>query len=122
MRNLILAAGISAAVLAAGLTKIADLDFWWHLKTGQLIVASHSIPRTDVYSITAFGREYVDHEWLFQVIQYVTYAIPLRYFLVIVLEGDPETRGFALAALKRERVVALGVPTVDEVRQAFERK
>jgi hypothetical protein len=74
LRKLLLAAAIAAAVLAAGLTKIADLDFWWHLKTGQLIVASRSIPRTDVYSYTAFGHEYIDHEWLFQVSQYATWA------------------------------------------------
>ncbi|HSP13845.1 MAG TPA: hypothetical protein VLV78_03725 [Thermoanaerobaculia bacterium] len=74
MRKLLLAAAIAAAVLAAGLTRIADLDFWWHLRTGQLIVATHSIPTTDVYSYTAFGHEYVDHEWLFQVMQYATYS------------------------------------------------
>lgn len=74
MQRLALALVISAAVLAAGVTKIADLDFWWHLKTGELIVSNHAVPRTDVYSYTAFGREYVDHEWLFQVIEYGTYA------------------------------------------------
>lgn len=74
MKNLLLAAAISAAVLAAGLTRIADLDFWWHLKTGQLIAASHSVPRTDVFSYTAFGHEYIDHEWLFQVIEYATWT------------------------------------------------
>jgi len=74
VQRLALALVITAAVLAAGITKIADLDFWWHLKTGQWIVANHSIPRTDFFSYTAFGREYVDHEWLFQVVQYGTYA------------------------------------------------
>ncbi|HEV8659976.1 MAG TPA: hypothetical protein VGS96_15325 [Thermoanaerobaculia bacterium] len=74
MQRLALALVITAAVLATGLTKIADLDFWWHLRTGQLIVSNHAVPRTDVYSYTAFGREYIDHEWLFQVIQYATYA------------------------------------------------
>ena len=74
MQRLALVLIITAAVLAAGLTKIADLDFWWHLQTGHLIVANHAVPRTDVYSYTALGREYVDHEWLFQVLQYGTYA------------------------------------------------
>ena len=64
---------IIAAVFAAGLCKIADLDFWWHLKTGQLILSQHQIPREDVYSYTAKGREYVDHEWLFQISQYWTF-------------------------------------------------
>ena len=67
------AAIVVVAVFAAGLCKIADLDFWWHLKTGELIVQEGEIPRQDVYSYTAAGREYVDHEWLFQVSQYVVF-------------------------------------------------
>jgi hypothetical protein len=72
--RLALAIVITLGVLAGGLTKIADLDFWWHLKAGELIVNTHSIPAKDVFSDTAFGREYVDHEWLFQAIEYVTYS------------------------------------------------
>jgi hypothetical protein len=66
---------ITAVVLAAGITKIADLDFWWQLKAGQLVVTTHSIPRTDVFSYTAFGHEYIDHEWLFQVTQYAAWSV-----------------------------------------------
>ena len=66
---------IIAAVLAAGITKIADLDFWWQLKAGQLVVTTHSVPRTDVFSYTAFGHEYIDHEWLFQVTQYAAWSL-----------------------------------------------
>lgn len=65
---------ILLAVLFACITKIADLDFWWHLKAGQLIATTHSIPRTDVFSYTAFGHEYIDHEWLFQLIAYGVWA------------------------------------------------
>jgi hypothetical protein len=65
---------ISAAVFAAGFCKIADLDFWWHLKTGELIATSGEIPRQDVYSFTARGREYIDHEWLFQLLQFFLYS------------------------------------------------
>ncbi|MBI2930845.1 MAG: hypothetical protein HYY16_04275 [Planctomycetes bacterium] len=43
-----------------------------------------------------------------------------RYFLVAVLETDPETRGMALAALHRERVVALGLGGVAEMRTAYD--
>lgn len=74
-QRLAIAPLILVAVLAAGITKIADLDFWWHLKAGQLIAANHSVPRTDVFSYTAFGREYVDHEWLFQITQYAAWRV-----------------------------------------------
>lgn len=63
---------IVLAVFAVGFCKIADLDFWWHAKTGQLIMQTGAIPRQDMFSFTAAGREYIDHEWLFQVLQYAT--------------------------------------------------
>ena len=70
-----LAALVVVAVFAAGFCKIADLDFWWHLRTGKLIVDERAIPHHDVYSYTALGREYVDHEWLFQVIQWGVWSL-----------------------------------------------
>ena len=63
-----------AAALAAGLCRIADLDFWWHLEIGDQIAATGSIPRVDTLSYTARGHEYIDHEWLFQLLQHALYA------------------------------------------------
>ena len=61
-------------VFAASLFKIADLDFWWHLKTGQVVLEEKEFQRTEIYSFTANGREYIDHEWLFQVVMYLFYS------------------------------------------------
>ncbi|HUP44557.1 MAG TPA: hypothetical protein VM779_03495 [Thermoanaerobaculia bacterium] len=72
---LVVAAAAFAAAFAAGLCRIADLDFWWHLETGEQIVRTGSIPREDVYSYTARGREYIDHEWLFQLSQYAIFTL-----------------------------------------------
>ena len=36
--------------------KIIDPDLWWHLRTGELIVATHRIPRVDLYSFTIPGE------------------------------------------------------------------
>lgn len=66
---------IGLIVLGSSFSKIADLDFWWHLKTGQIILEQKTFLYHDIYSFTAAGREYIDHEWLFQVIQYVTYSL-----------------------------------------------
>lgn len=63
-----------AAALAAGLCRIADLDFWWHLEIGRQITTGGSIPRVDTLSYTARGHEYIDHEWLFQLLQYALYS------------------------------------------------
>ena len=72
---LLVAAAAFAAAFAAGLCKIADLDFWWHLETGEQIVRTGSIPREDLFSYTAPGREYIDHEWLFQLLQYAIFVL-----------------------------------------------
>src|SRR5437870_6507402 len=41
-----------------------DPDYWWHVRTGQLIAETGGIPRTDPYSFTAAGQPWVAHEWL----------------------------------------------------------
>ena len=70
---IVVVAAAFAAAFAAGLCKVADLDFWWHLKTGELIARTGEIPRQDAFSYTARGNEYIDHEWLFQLSQFWIY-------------------------------------------------
>jgi len=53
---------------------LSDPDFWWHLKTGQLIFDSHSIPRVDPFSFTNHGKAWVAHEWLSEVFFYAVYS------------------------------------------------
>ena len=43
-------------IFSFDLAHTTGIDFWWHLKTGELIVASGSIPRADPFSHTALGR------------------------------------------------------------------
>ena len=65
---------VVAAAFVAAFSRIADLDFWWHLQTGQVIASTGRIPRVDIFSFTAAGAEYIDHEWLFQLLQWWTYS------------------------------------------------
>src|SRR6478609_869282 len=44
--------------------RFSDPDMWWHLKTGEVIWNTHSIPRVDVFSFTAAGRPWEAQEWL----------------------------------------------------------
>ena len=63
-------------LLSIGLTvllclfPVHEFDVWWHLKTGELIVTGHSIPKTDPFSYTAQGRPWITHEWLAEVLFY----------------------------------------------------
>jgi len=58
-----------AAILAATLGFVAyplsDYDFFWHLRTGYLILESGSIPNQDPYSFTAPGAPWEVQGWLF---------------------------------------------------------
>lgn len=87
-------AWLRPAILAAGIlglmgwfsTAVADSDTWWHLKTGQYIVQNHKLPVPDPFSFTTYmgkpaypGEETtrdfnLKHEWLAQVVFYLTYA------------------------------------------------
>jgi hypothetical protein len=53
---------------------LSDADFWWHLKTGEFIFKTGSIPRTDFFSFTNYGKPWVAHEWLSEVIFYAIYS------------------------------------------------
>jgi len=55
-------------VLAVRQSVSLDPDLWWHLKAGQQIIDTRSIPHTDDYSFTKQGSEWVAHEWLSEVI------------------------------------------------------
>ncbi|HUC02188.1 MAG TPA: hypothetical protein VMA75_04820 [Candidatus Paceibacterota bacterium] len=44
--------------------KTIDPDLYWHLRDGELILATHTVPRVDTYSYTMAGMPWVDHEWL----------------------------------------------------------
>jgi hypothetical protein len=63
---------------------LSDGDFWWHLKTGEYILNTRSIPRTDFFSFTNYGRAWVAHEWLSEAIFYVIYS-SLGFNVLIVV-------------------------------------
>src|ERR1039457_4748582 len=56
------------------LEKVSDSDTFWHLKTGEWILSHGSIPRTDPFSATAYGKPWLDWEWLFQAAIYGVYT------------------------------------------------
>jgi hypothetical protein len=43
---------------------VADPDLWGHVRYGQMILDGHGLPREDVFSYTAPGAPFYDHEWL----------------------------------------------------------
>src|SRR5215813_4631993 len=63
---------------------LSDGDFWWHLKTGEYIVKTRTIPTADLFSFTNYGKAWVAHEWLSEVIFYLIYS-RLGFNLLIII-------------------------------------
>jgi tetratricopeptide (TPR) repeat protein len=45
--------------LFAGLRTVSDFDLGWQLATGRYVVEQHHIPRTELFSYTAQGKEWI---------------------------------------------------------------
>ena len=63
---------------------IADPDFWWHLRTGQYIVETRSVPHADPFSFTRLGHPWIAHEWLSEVLIYSVYRVGSWGGLIVV--------------------------------------
>jgi hypothetical protein len=47
---------------------LADGDAGWHIRTGEYILNTHSIPRTDLFSFSRAGQPWFAWEWLSDVV------------------------------------------------------
>ncbi|MBC7262373.1 MAG: hypothetical protein H5T63_10200 [Chloroflexi bacterium] len=89
------------------------LDFWWHLKAGEVIVTTGQIPRVDLFSFTQTGEPFILQNWLGEVLYYLIYragGLPLlitfntalllaTFFLILRL---------SLEATSKPRIASLG--------------
>jgi hypothetical protein len=66
---------LALGVFAWAVRGVGDPDVWWHLRTGELIVQTHSVPHTDPYSFTRSGQPWVNHEWLSDVLIFGLYRL-----------------------------------------------
>jgi hypothetical protein len=54
-------------------TRFDDPDMWWHLKTGEIIWTTHTIPLFDIFSYTTHHQALIPQEWLSQLAIYSAY-------------------------------------------------
>jgi hypothetical protein len=52
--------------MSAGL--LGDADTGWHIRSGEQILATHAIPRTDPFSYTRHGEPWYAWEWMYDVV------------------------------------------------------
>ncbi len=52
-----------------------DTDTWWHIRSGEYIVENREIPKTDPFSHTRYGEDWIDHSWGSQIVIYGVYDL-----------------------------------------------
>ncbi|MCC7352526.1 MAG: hypothetical protein IT330_02120 [Anaerolineae bacterium] len=75
-------------IMLLGLEQIRPHDFWWHLRSGQIIVENGSLLRADLFSFTRYGSSYTTQYWLAEVVLYLLYrlgGLPLVIFCHAIL-------------------------------------
>ncbi|MFH0731534.1 MAG: tetratricopeptide repeat protein [Candidatus Omnitrophota bacterium] len=65
--------GLFTFVAAMLIQNIRDFDIWWHLKTGEYILANGFIPKIDIFSYTVPGHRWVNHQWLADVLLFLIF-------------------------------------------------
>jgi hypothetical protein len=83
------------SIFTYDLARPTDIDFWWHLRTGQLIAESGQVPRADPFSFTAAGRPWVAHEWLWELGVFRLYQLG-GYRAAVLLSGLIVTLAYAV--------------------------
>ncbi len=71
-------------IVALSARSVSDPDVWWHLKTGQLIAQTRTVPHVDSFSFTRAGYPWVAHEWLTELFIYGIYRISGWGGLIVV--------------------------------------
>ncbi len=75
LRDVVFVLVFAAAMAAGWRTLNGDGDLPRHLLMGQVIVESRSIPRVEMFSYYYQGQPYAPHEWLADVIYYLSYRL-----------------------------------------------
>jgi len=75
-----------ALALSAFFLPVINPDIFWHFSAARYIVEHLRVPRTDFLAWTMQGREWVDFEWLSQLILYGLYQLG-GFRLLVVFKG-----------------------------------
>jgi hypothetical protein len=86
IRNLFLIV-LFCGVFFLTLRPIVDPDFWWHLRTGQLIDQARKIPFVDPFSFTANAKQWITHEWLSELFIFESFKLGGYGLLIFIFSG-----------------------------------
>jgi hypothetical protein len=96
---------LALTALSAVIVSLPPHDFWWQLRTGEIIAHERRLPSVDRFSYTARGEPWLIHEWLscliFFSIQHrfgFDALIVLQFLLMAVVIGALSLSGRARGA------------------------
>ncbi|HET7418995.1 MAG TPA: hypothetical protein VFL27_01285 [Candidatus Dormibacteraeota bacterium] len=78
----LLLGGVLVVILGLFISAEQDPDFWWHLRIGRWMVDNGRLPSQDIFTFTASSHAWTDHEYLTEVLMWLTYS----NFGLVVLE------------------------------------
>jgi len=113
--RLVAALALLTIALACGLTPM-HTDSWWQLRAGRDMWGSHRVMLTDVYSHTAYGTFWVNHEWLAELAYYAMFrfgGLPLVTLFAASLIVTAWALSWRLGTgTARERVIWIGLAVI----------
>jgi hypothetical protein len=122
---LLLAAG-AVFYLANGFTEMAGSDMWWHIAAGRELFQTGTLWMVDDWSFTAHGRDWLNHEWLSDIVYYAwvkllgvqslvywKWAVIVATFLILQLVLARQTGDHLAALLCSAVAVAIAAPFLD---------
>ena len=59
---------ITAGIFYLAAHTFVDPDIWWHLRSGIIFWQSKMINQSDPFSFLTMNWQWIDHEWLFEVV------------------------------------------------------
>ena len=85
---------LAVHLVLLGLLPLTDFDTWFHLKQGELFVATRSLPAQDPFAFTTAGREWIKYAWAPDVALYLVdraAGLPglvlLRLLMLLLIAG-----------------------------------
>ena len=68
LADIVFSSVLFAAFGALGPSLLGDADIGWHIRNGDHILTTHSVPHADYFSYTLAGRPWYAWEWLYDVV------------------------------------------------------
>ncbi|HEY3085741.1 MAG TPA: hypothetical protein VGK28_09805, partial [Candidatus Dormibacteraeota bacterium] len=108
----LLLGGVMTVILGLFIGLEQDPDFWWHLRIGRWMVDNGRLPSSDIFTYTATTHAWIDHEYLTEILMWLTYSA-FGLTVLCIAFGLLTWAGFWLILLQVRRqpfvIVAVGI-------------